>query len=69
MKRYLIASVLVLLGLVSIQTLSKQWLRLAASEKRGGMAGIQTQPKQWQPSDGHTQIPIWPGTPPDSDSR
>jgi len=68
MKRYLIALVLVLLGLVSIQTLSKQRLRLAASEKRGGMAGIQTQPKQWQPSDGHTQIPIWPGTPPDSDS-
>jgi len=69
MKRYLIALVLVLLGLVSIQTLSKQRLRLAASEKRGGMAGIQTPPKQWQPSDGHTQIPIWPGTPPDSDSQ
>lgn len=69
MKRYSIASVLVILVLVSIQTLSKQWLRLAASEKRGGMAGIQTQPKQWQPSDGHTQIPIWPGTPPDSDSQ
>jgi len=68
MKPYLIASVLVLLGLVSIQPLSKQWLRLAASEKRGGMAGIQTQPKEW-PSDGHTQIPIWPGTPPDSDSQ
>jgi acetyl esterase/lipase len=68
MKRYSIASVLVILVLVSIQTLSKQWLRPAASEKRGGMASIQTQPKQWQPSNGHTQIPIWPGTPPDSDS-
>jgi acetyl esterase/lipase len=69
MTRYLIASVLVLLGLVSIQTLSKQWLRSAASEKSVGMASIQTQPKQWQPLDGHTQIPIWPGTPPDSDSQ
>ena len=69
MKRYSIVSVLAILVLVSIQTLSKQWLRSAAIEKRGRMASIQTPPKQWQPSDGHTQIPIWPGTPPDSDSQ
>ena len=30
---------------------------------------IQTQSKQWQPSAGHVQIPIWPGAPPDSDSQ
>lgn len=69
MKRYLIASVLVILVLVSIQTLSKQRLRPAASEKSGGVASIQTQPKQWQPSAGHLQIPIWPSAPPDSDSQ
>jgi acetyl esterase/lipase len=68
MKRYSIALVLVILVLVSIQTLSKQWLRPAASERGGGMASIPTQPKQWQPADGHKQIPIWGGTPPDSDS-
>lgn len=69
MKRYLIASVLVILVLVSIQTLSKQLLWPAASEKNGGMVSIQAQSKQWQPSDGHIQIPIWPSTPPDSDSQ
>lgn len=26
---------------------------------------VQAHPKAWQPSAGHTQIPIWPGTPPD----
>lgn len=66
MKPYFMASVLVILVLVSIQTL---WLWSAASQKSGGMVSIQTQPKQWQPSAGHVQIPIWPGTPPDSDSR
>ena len=24
------------------------------------------QPSGWQPSPGHTQIPIWPGVPPDA---
>jgi acetyl esterase/lipase len=44
MKRYLIASVLVILVLGSIPTHAQQW----------------------QPSDGHAQIPIWSGKPPDS---
>jgi acetyl esterase/lipase len=29
----------------------------------GGLSG---QEPAWQPSPGHTQVPIWPGTPPDS---
>lgn len=28
-------------------------------------AGAQKQPSVWQPSPGHTEVPIWPGTPPD----
>jgi acetyl esterase/lipase len=28
--------------------------------------GAQAQNVGWEPSPGHTQIPIWPGTPPDS---
>src|SRR5215470_2760207 len=28
--------------------------------------GLNAQTTVWQPSPGHTQIPIWPGTPPDS---
>lgn len=27
--------------------------------------GLRAQPPVWQPSPGHTQIPIWPGPPPD----
>ena len=27
--------------------------------------GVSAQESAWQPSPGHTQIPIWPGTPPD----
>ncbi|HKP36016.1 MAG TPA: hypothetical protein VJT71_04090, partial [Pyrinomonadaceae bacterium] len=64
MRRYLIASVLVILVLVGVQTLSKQWPRPAVSEKDGGMASIKTHLKQWQPSRGLAQVPIWPGTPP-----
>lgn len=29
-------------------------------------AAAQAQPVIWQPSQGHVQIPIWPGTPPDA---
>jgi acetyl esterase/lipase len=29
-------------------------------------AGLQAKNVVWQPSAGHTQIPIWPGTPPDA---
>ncbi|MGE5325698.1 MAG: alpha/beta hydrolase [Deltaproteobacteria bacterium] len=29
-------------------------------------AGLGAQTPVWQPSPGHTQIPIWPGTPPDA---
>src|ERR1051325_4886717 len=61
------STVLVILILVGIQAHSRKWLRPAAREKSNDIAGIQTEPKQWQPSDGHVQIPIWPGTPPDSD--
>jgi hypothetical protein len=46
MKHYLIASVLVILVLVSIQIESKQRLPWAASEKRGGMVSSQPQSKQ-----------------------
>lgn len=28
--------------------------------------GLSAQAPVWQPSPGHTQVPIWPGTPPDS---
>ncbi len=28
-------------------------------------AGLTPQQSAWQPSPGHTQVPIWPGTPPD----
>lgn len=28
--------------------------------------GLRAQTKVWQPSPGHTQVPIWPGTPPDT---
>ncbi|HEX4075344.1 MAG TPA: hypothetical protein VHX49_08090, partial [Candidatus Acidoferrales bacterium] len=28
--------------------------------------GLSAQTSGWQPSPGHTQIPIWPGTPPDA---
>ena len=31
-----------------------------------GWQGAQVQAAVWQPSAGHTQIPIWPGTPPDA---
>jgi len=30
----------------------------------GGLSARQT--PTWQPSPGHTQVPIWPGTPPDA---
>ena len=30
------------------------------------MTGLQARAAVWQPSPGHTQIPIWPGTPPDA---
>ena len=30
------------------------------------MVGLQAKAAVWQPSSGHTQIPIWPGTPPDA---
>lgn len=29
-------------------------------------SGLQTQAATWQPSPGHTQLPLWPGTPPDA---
>ena len=29
-------------------------------------AGLSAQTLVWQPSPGHTQVPIWPGTPPDA---
>jgi acetyl esterase/lipase len=29
-------------------------------------AGLTAQTTTWQPSPGHTQVPIWPGTPPDA---
>src|SRR5437762_8651008 len=28
--------------------------------------GLSAQPPVWQPSPGHTQVPIWPGTAPDA---
>jgi acetyl esterase/lipase len=28
---------------------------------------LNAQPNVWQPSPGHVQVPIWPGTPPDAD--
>ena len=31
-----------------------------------GCAGLLAQKPGWQPSPGHTQVPIWPGTPPDA---
>ena len=31
-------------------------------------AGLQAKNVVWQPSAGHTQMPIWPGTPPDAQS-
>lgn len=31
-----------------------------------GAGGLGAQTPVWQPSPGHTQIPIWPGTPPDA---
>ncbi|GAB2560651.1 alpha/beta hydrolase [Dyella jejuensis] len=30
------------------------------------ISGLHAQPQVWQPSPGHTQIPLWPGTPPDA---
>ena len=27
-------------------------------------AGVQAKPAVWQPADGHTQVPIWPGAAP-----
>jgi acetyl esterase/lipase len=30
------------------------------------VAGLRAQTAEWQPSPGHTQIPIWPGTAPDA---
>ncbi|HUV97335.1 MAG TPA: hypothetical protein VMV98_07680, partial [Acidobacteriaceae bacterium] len=30
------------------------------------VAGLRAQSAEWQPSPGHTQIPIWPATPPDA---
>jgi acetyl esterase/lipase len=30
-------------------------------------AFLEAQTNVWQPSPGHTQVPIWPGTPPDAD--
>ena len=31
-------------------------------------SGLSAQTPAWQPSPGHTQVPIWPGTPPDLQS-
>jgi acetyl esterase/lipase len=31
-----------------------------------GFAVLRAQTPSWQPSPGHTQVPIWPGTPPDA---
>src|SRR4051812_45078304 len=31
-----------------------------------GCADLLAQKPGWQPSPGHTQVPIWPGTPPDA---
>jgi acetyl esterase/lipase len=31
-----------------------------------GCVGLSAQTAAWQPSPGHSQIPIWPGTPPDA---
>ena len=28
--------------------------------------GLTAQTTMWQPSPGHTQVPIWPGAPPDA---
>jgi len=28
--------------------------------------GLRVQPRVWQPSPGHTQVPIWPGAAPDA---
>ncbi|HXC35644.1 MAG TPA: alpha/beta hydrolase [Candidatus Acidoferrales bacterium] len=33
------------------------------------LAALYAQTNVWQPSPGHTQIPIWPGTPPDADAQ
>lgn len=30
------------------------------------LGGLRAQPRVWQPSPGHVQVPIWPGTPPDA---
>ena len=30
------------------------------------LAALSAQQTAWQPSPGHTQVPIWPGTPPDA---
>ena len=30
------------------------------------VGGLRAQTADWQPSPGHTQIAIWPGTPPDA---
>ena len=32
----------------------------------GGPSALRAQTHVWQPSPGHTQVPIWPGTPPDA---
>jgi acetyl esterase/lipase len=31
-----------------------------------GFSGVSAETPSWQPSPGHTQVPIWPGTPPDA---
>ena len=31
-----------------------------------GFSGVSAETPSWQPSSGHTQVPIWPGTVPDA---
>lgn len=42
----------------------KSWIVAACLLLAGAIVHAQDAP--WQPADGHTQIPLWPGTPPDA---
>ncbi|HKT28275.1 alpha/beta hydrolase [Dyella sp.] len=42
----------------------KSWIVIVCLLLAGG--GVQAHAAVWQPTDGHTQIPLWPGTPPDA---
>jgi acetyl esterase/lipase len=48
----------------SLEPFMKLWI--LALCVLAGVAGAHAKPNVWQPSAGHAQIPIWPGTPPDA---